>query len=169
MTVYPDSTIVDEDDNVIGHMQMPEAYRQGKILRVSRVVITNSKKQVLLQLRGPKVMGAGKWQEAASGHVDHGDSYETTAHKELEEEMGITGLDLQEISYYLEEEDSIIGTVKRFQKLFQGMYDGEVTTNDEVADFKWVDLDILKSHVQESPHDYTPAMERILELIVPTD
>ena len=166
---YPDNTIVDENDNEVGRMQLPDAYRQGKILRVSNVVIINSAGQLLLQLRGPNVMAPGLWQEAALGHVDWGDSYEETAQKELLEEVGVEGLELKEIGYFYKEEVTKYGTAKRFHKIFQGFYDGELKPNDEVADMKWIDLDTLKAQVSQHPEDFTPALGQILELIVPTD
>ena len=37
---------------------------------------------------------------SASGHVDAGDSYEDAAYKELEEELGLTNVTLEFISYF---------------------------------------------------------------------
>ena len=66
---YPDSTIVDDDDQVIGQMQLPEAMEKGIKLRVGRVMVENSKGEILLQQRGKHVLSPLKWNDAAAGHV----------------------------------------------------------------------------------------------------
>lgn len=167
--MYKDVSVVDENDVVIGAMSLPDAYRQGKILRVARVVLLNSNRQVLLQKRGPGVIAPGLWQETASGHVDYDDTYELTAYKELQEEMGITGVELRQIDYFFKAESSVFNHAQRFQAVFFGSYDGDVTPNEEVAEHQWINFNDLKNWFSHSPHEFTASMSKIVELIDQTD
>jgi isopentenyldiphosphate isomerase len=169
MKTYQDAVVVDEDDSVVGHLPMPEAYRQGKILRVVHVVVLNNSRQVLLQKRGPSVMSPGLWQESASGHVDWGDDYHQTAVKELEEEMGISGIELREMDYFFRQESPEYHNIKRFHKVFLGRHEGPVHPNDEVGDYQWIDLHDLATWVRDKPSDFTPSIDRIVELILEAD
>ncbi len=157
VTTYPDSQIVDEHDNPIGQMQLPEALRAGKILRVARVFVMNSKGQMLLQQRGPAVLSPGLWCESASGHVDVGESYLQTAERELEEEMGIAGTPLKEALYMFLEERGDGWKVGRFNTLYTCEYDGGLKVHDpsEVSGYRWVELAALDREVHQTPAAFT--------------
>jgi len=46
-------------------------------------------------------------------------------------------------------------TKKRFNKIFTGIYDGEVKIdNEEVTDFQWVHPDELSKWIQQKPDDF---------------
>ena len=164
--VFPDSQIVDTDDNPIGGMQLPEAIRQDKILRAARVYIFNPQRELLLQERGPKVFSPGLWCESASGHVDVGESYEQTALRELEEEMGVYNVDLEEVMYEYIVEEGYNWRAKRFNKLYVvDSYDGPITIKDydEVAGYRWADLDTLHAEIQDHPARFTYGFAMVFE------
>lgn len=160
---YPDSLIVDENDNPIGRMQMPEAIRQGKILRIARVlVIAND--EFLMQKRGPGVIAPGLWNETASGHVDFSDSYESAAQRELEEEAGVTNVKLQEIDKTYVEEEVRYGLRKAFEMIFIAKTDKItpiIADPDEVAELKWLSLTDIEGLVNTKPRQVTNGFMRV--------
>lgn len=155
-TVYADTTVVDKDDNVIGRIQLPDGIEKGVIFRVTRVYIFNSKGELLLQKRGPNILAPNRWCESASGHVDYGESYATTAERETEEELNVSGIDFTEIDHYFYKEVGPGWTVRRFNTLYEAHYDGEINPDpDEVAGFRWVELDKLAEEVKATPDLFT--------------
>lgn len=157
--VYPDSVIVDDDDNVIGHMQMPDAIKQGKNLQIARVLVVNSKGEMLLQQRGKAVIAPFLWNDAAAGHVDEGQDYIQAALAELSEETGIVARadELKEIAHYFTEEVIYQRTTGRFQKVFLVESDEEpkIIDPDEVEAFRWVAIDELKIWMHDAPEQFT--------------
>ena len=156
--VYPDSVIVDDEDNPIGHMQLPEAIKQNKNLRVGRVIIVNSKGDMLLQQRGRNIAAPLLWNDAASGHVDEGDSYLETAVKELLEETGLTvdPNDLEQIDYFYIREGRLGSDTGRFHTVYKYVYDGEVEVQDEeVESFRWSTIEDLDTEMREHPERFT--------------
>ena len=90
MTEYFD--IVDECDKVIGKASRDKCHKDGLLHRGIYIIITNSKKEILLQKRSMKKdLYPGLWTTSVSGHVDCGESYEKAAHREMKEEIGTTG------------------------------------------------------------------------------
>jgi len=75
---YPPVVIVDENDNEIGTAMLADAWRQGLYHRVVAIFIIDNQGRMLLQLRSPDVkVYPNRWNQAAGGHVDEGQSYET--------------------------------------------------------------------------------------------
>ncbi len=156
--VYADSQVVDEHDNVIGQMQLPDALKSGAILQVSRVFLFDENQRILLQKRGPKVMAPNKWNESASGHVDAGESYETTAYREVEEELGITVNDLQKIDYRMTNEMHGTRAITRFQTVYKGVIasDTKITIQEsEVSEVQWIEPTKLDDWINDAPQDFT--------------
>lgn len=83
---------VDENDKVLGEVSLVKAHQEGLLHRISAVYLTNDNSQILIQKRTD-----GKLDHSAAGHVDAGESYLEAAKRELREELGVNGVDLQEI------------------------------------------------------------------------
>lgn len=84
--------LVDAQDNVIGKVRRGDAHRNPKLLHRSvQTLVFDSAGRVLLQLRSArKDLFPGFYCASASGHVIAGDTYEETARRELEEELGVS-------------------------------------------------------------------------------
>lgn len=147
---------VNENDEVIGAGSKTNAVNNGIRVRISRVFLQNSRGELLLQKRADTMSALpGRWDQTAGGHVDEGEDYKTAASRELAEEMGIEGIELSEVATFYSEEKDEDKTKKRFNKIFTGIYDGEVNIdNDEVADFQWVSIDGLSERMSQSPDDF---------------
>lgn len=82
--------IVDEDDQPIGASTRQEAWANGSYYRLVQIVLRDEDGDFLLQKRSmEKPLYPGRWTNAASGHVDEGETYETSAPRELAEEIGV--------------------------------------------------------------------------------
>ena len=157
---YPNTTIVDEQDNITGEMQLFDAMASGKTLRVSHVLVLNSKGLILLQRRGPNVLAPNLWNAAAAGHVDAGDDYQSTAVKELQEEMGLTTSE-EELNYidkFLLPVKSPKGDHAKFHAGFYVINDGEVTPEpEEVSEVRWEAVEDLQIEITKNPGNFTEA------------
>lgn len=160
-----DIIYVDKNDNEIGHGQIQNAVEKGIVRRISRVIVTNSRRKILLQKRGNVVMYPFRWNDSVSGHVDVGETYREAALREMKEEMGITGIELFEIGKFYGAEASGEREPKAFNMLFTGTYDADpVIDSEEVSDFKWVREKDLKEWLEEKPDDFTPGTLTSFEL-----
>src|SRR6185312_5213221 len=76
--------VVNDNDEVIGTMSRSEAHANGRPHRIAIVYVENDRGEFLVQVRV-----GGTLDHSVGGHVDPGESYEATAIRELEEELGI--------------------------------------------------------------------------------
>ena len=82
--------VVDSLDRVIGTATRREIHQKGLLHRSVHILVFNSKGELYLQKRSlNKDENPGYWDTSAAGHVNAGEDYMTSAHRELEEELGI--------------------------------------------------------------------------------
>lgn len=82
--------VVDENDQVIAVKTRGEIHARGLIHRAIHILLFNSQGEIFLQKRSMnKDENPGLWDSSAAGHVDSGESYESCAIRELNEELGI--------------------------------------------------------------------------------
>src|SRR6516225_10627679 len=82
--------VVDKHDQVIGRKSRNEVHRLGLMHRAVHVLVFNNRGQIFLQKRSMKKdRQPGVWDSSASGHVDSGEDYDTTAVREVWEEIGL--------------------------------------------------------------------------------
>ncbi len=156
---------VDENDKVIGAGSMAGAIDNGIRVRIARVFLTNSSGDLLIQKRSETISLPGKWDQSAAGHVDEDEDYVEAAARELQEEMGVRDVALQEVADYYAEEGDEIKTKKRFNKIFSGVYDGEVDIDkDEVSDYQWIELAKLESEMKNTPNKFTQGFIEAFEI-----
>lgn len=92
--------VVDSLDRVIGTATRREIHQKGLLHRSVHILVFNSKGELYLQKRSlNKDENPGYWDTSAAGHVNAGEDYMTSAHRELEEELGIRA-ELQEIGRF---------------------------------------------------------------------
>lgn len=81
---------VDEKDNVIGRVTRKEM--RDKVLRHrgSNIIVFNSKGELLIHKRTmTKDLFPGYWDTCVGGVMEYGETYDKTAKREVEEELGI--------------------------------------------------------------------------------
>jgi len=156
-------TFVDENDNVIGSGTKQEALEHGIRHRIARVFLRNSKGEILMQKRGEHLESRpGKWDQSVGGHVDEGETYEIAAYREMKEEIGVEGVPLIEAgSFYREEQTKKGESLKRFNKIYTGVYDDAVSPDlDEVSKVRWISPKELEKWMDERPADFTEGCMR---------
>jgi 8-oxo-dGTP pyrophosphatase MutT (NUDIX family) len=92
------------------------------------------------------------------GYVDEGETYKEAAHRELKEELGIAGVELNEVTKYYSEGDHVIDgeQFKRFNTIYTGTYDGEVNPDpEEVSDVKWIAPADFEVWIERAPDELT--------------
>lgn len=83
--------LVDADDRVTGTVRRRDAHTNPSLIHRSvQVLVFSTDGKVLLQRRSRhKDLFPGYWCASASGHVGQGETYDETAIREVQEELGI--------------------------------------------------------------------------------
>lgn len=158
--------IVDEDDAPIGGSTRQEAWENGSYHRLAQIVLHDKEGNILLQKRSAhKSLYPGRWTNAASGHVDEGETYETAATRELVEEIGV--------NIQLEEIGKLLLSTRRDNKIinqFIGVFEGCVPRSTEfkinpkeVSEIRWFGLEELKASLVDDADEFTPAMVKAMQ------
>ncbi len=163
MSEYKPVTVVDTDDNPLGGMSFSDALATRAIRRLAKVFIRRSSGELFLQKRSETIaLYPGVLDQSAGGHVDWGDSYEETAHKELREELGID-TELYEIAYLYAEEKGIGNpSLYTWSKIYLGTYDGDLTyAPEEVAGGEWLLVAEIDERLRTDPDAFVPAFHEV--------
>jgi len=150
--------LVDKNDNEIGTEEKLTAHQNGgKLHRAFSIFIFNSKGKLLLQKRAEgKYHSALLWTNACCSHPRAGESLNEAAHRRLKEEMGFD-CDLAEKFSFIYKIDFENGlTENEFDHVFFGKFDVEPKPDPkEVAGWKWVSVEELKTDIKENPEKYS--------------
>lgn len=128
---------------------VPRSVMRADILlhRASYVIVTNSKGEILVQKRSDrKDLYPSYFDPTTGGVVTENESYEQNAFRELEEEVGITGVTLKSLfDIHFENE-----YVKVWGHVFLTTYDGTIKPMDgEVVDFFFLEPEELKTFMKQ--------------------
>ncbi|HEV3409071.1 MAG TPA: 16S rRNA (adenine(1518)-N(6)/adenine(1519)-N(6))-dimethyltransferase RsmA, partial [Chthoniobacterales bacterium] len=83
--------VVDAVDRVIGRATRSEVHANNLLHRAVHILIFNGHGELFLQKRSRfKDRHPCLWDSSAAGHVNAGEDYDTTAARELEEELGVS-------------------------------------------------------------------------------
>ncbi|QXH47299.1 NUDIX hydrolase [Pseudomonas xanthosomatis] len=87
---------VDEHDQPLGALPRAELRERGLIGRCTFILLFNGKGELCVHRRTmSKALYPGYWDVAAGGMVTCGESYEDSAARELQEELGVGGVPLR--------------------------------------------------------------------------
>lgn len=131
--------IVNDRDDVIGQATRGECHQKNLKHRSVSVIAINSNNQIFLQKRSQtKDTLPGYWTLSATGHVDSGKDYQTTAVREVEEELGIK-ISPNDITSL----DKIyVDSVKEFNSSFVFRHSGPFTLHpQEIESGQWMNLE----------------------------
>lgn len=159
--VYPNITVVNEHDEVLGYMGLFDAIKQGHIRRVSCVLIFNDKGELLIQRRAAHVLSPLLLDYSAAGHVDEGDTYEEAAYRELREELNLENIELTLVM-------EPFRTRRFFNALYTARLPKEVTVTpneEEVAEILWIPFEALKELIEDTPHKFTASFIEVWQHI----
>jgi isopentenyl-diphosphate Delta-isomerase len=122
--------LVDESDRVVGAASVRNCLEGGLLHRAVAVLVIRSDGRFILQQRSKKDRWQpGLWTLSSTGHVKSGETYESAAARELQEELGI-GARLSKLSKYLLPPISNGGLTEReWVTLFSGTSDSPVSVD----------------------------------------
>lgn len=145
--------VVDEKDNVIKQATRSEVHKSSLRYRNVWVLVEDGDGKVLVQLRSlTKDSFPGCWDVSAAGHVEAGESYLSTANRELEEELGVKAK-LTQIGYGRFIANDRGRLLDRFTKIYKCVVPRSTKFDlqqEEVSEVKWLEpqeiLNLTKAH-----------------------
>lgn len=120
--------VVDEDNNEAGSMPRHEMRARGLPHRAAYILVFNSRGELFVQKRTmTKDIYPGYFDIAAGGVVLAGESYDESAERELEEELGIRNTPLtSHFEFKHEDAHNIV-----WGRVYSCVYDGEMILQEE--------------------------------------
>ena len=149
--------LVDKNDNPLGTMEKMQAHERGVLHRAFSVFIFNSKGEMMIHRRASsKYHSSGLWTNACCSHPQINETVEEAAHRRLMEEMGFD-CELKEKLSFLYKADVGDGLIEHeFDHVFFGEFNGKPEINpDEVAEWKFINSEILKEEIKNHPAKFT--------------
>ncbi|HDI00702.1 MAG: NUDIX hydrolase [Candidatus Latescibacterota bacterium] len=121
--------VVDEEGRVVGLAPRSLCHSDPELAhRAVHVIVVNSRGELLLQKRSlTKDVQPGRWDTSVGGHPRPGETYEDAARREMAEELGIEGANLEHLYDYTwrsERETELVRT-------YRCIYDGPVRPDPE--------------------------------------
>ncbi|MBT8258898.1 MAG: isopentenyl-diphosphate Delta-isomerase [Bacteroidia bacterium] len=157
--------LVDEDDNQIGLMPKMMAHEKALLHRAFSVFIFNDNNELMLQQRAMhKYHSPGLWTNTCCSHQREGESNIEAGQRRLKEEMGFE-TELKETTSFIYTAPFENGlTEHELDHVMVGVYNDEPLINtDEVADWKWMQLEAVKTDIEKNPNLYTAWFKIIFE------
>lgn len=116
--------VFDETGQRVGQATRKEVHSDRTLIhRAVHIMLFRSNGRLLMQKRvKTKDIAPGKWDTSVGGHVDAGEEFDAAARRELKEELGVEGVELErlyEFKYRSERESEDVRT-------YRLVYDGEV-------------------------------------------
>lgn len=155
--------IVDGNDNPIS-AKPTGSLAYADIYRVSALWLTDKKTgdALLAQRKWTKKNDPGKWGTAVAGTVEADETYESNIAKEIEEEIGLKGLELESGPKTYTDD----GSHKFFCQWFFGQVDKDaadiVIQEEEVEAVRWISIERLLDNAGRNPDNYTPSFSENL-------
>lgn len=149
--------LVDENDKQLGLMPKMEAHEKAILHRAFSVFIFNDKGELMLQQRAAhKYHSPLLWTNTCCSHQRDGESNVAAGRRRLQEEMGFTA-DLKEIFSFVYKAPFDNGlTEHELDHVMIGSYNNKPNINkEEVADYKWMQLEEVKNDIENNPDIYT--------------
>ena len=149
--------LVDVLDNQLGLMPKMEAHEKAVLHRAFSVFIFNIKGELMLQQRAAhKYHSPLLWTNTCCSHQRDGETNIEAGKRRLEEEMGFK-TDLKEVFSFVYKAPFDNGlTEHELDHVMLGRFEGEPSINpEEVASWKWMDIDLIHADLNNNPADYT--------------
>ena len=124
--------IVDEEGQVVGKATRGECHGGSRLLHpVVHLHVFNNTGEIFLQKRPEwKDIQPGKWDTAAGGHIDYGETPEEALVREVREELGITTFTPQWLGMYVFESQR----ERELVYVYQTVHDGEIHPSEAELD-----------------------------------
>ena len=149
--------LVDSNDEKVGLMPKMEAHQKGLLHRAFSIFIFNSQNELMLQQRAlHKYHSPGLWTNTCCSHQRDRESSLEAGSRRLLEEMGFQTPLKETFSFiYTAAFDNGL-TEHEFDHILVGNYDDSPIINkEEVASWKWMNMEDVKESIQDKPDLYT--------------
>lgn len=170
MATEKEILLVDSKDNVIGFETREKAHEAKGILhRAISAFVLNGERQLLIQRRsGIKKLWPLFWSNTCCTHPRINETYQQAAERRIFEELGFKCALKYLYKFEYRADFNNIGAENELCTVLIGKYDGAVRPNaDEIAEWKFVDINELRNDMEKNPGKYTPwfkmEFERILK------
>lgn len=171
MTATEHIVLVDENDNVLGTAEKMQVHAQGLCHRAFSVFVYRQRVtlEILLQQRAfDKYHSPGLWTNTCCSHPRPDEDIVQAGERRLWEEMGIktTLRPIGKFHYIAHFENGLIEN--EVDHVLTGSLEHETFQPNpaEVAAFRWVSLEDLREEITRDPTQFTPWLERALELVI---
>lgn len=152
--------VVDERDEVIGQQPRREVHRLGLKHRAVHVLVFNRAGELFLQKRSHlKDNHPNVWDSSASGHVDAGETYDTSAVRELAEELGWTAAEPLQRLFKVA---ACAETGQEFLWVYRCHAEGPFVLHpEEIEEGAWFTPAALDRWLAARPEEFAPAFPLI--------
>ena len=149
--------LVDENDQPIGQMEKQAAHVTPHLHRAFSIFIFNSKGELLMQQRAlSKYHSPGLWTNTCCSHPRDGETLEEATSRRLWEEMGMR-CKMHEVYTFIYKAPVGLGLIEHeFDHVWFGQSDDTPMINtEEVASYRYMDLDAIAEDLKAHPECYT--------------
>lgn len=154
---------VDEQDTLLGARPRAELREHGLIGRGTYILLFNSAGELCVHQRTlSKAIYPGYWDVAAGGMVAAHESYEQSAARELEEELGVSGVPLSFHERFFFDQPGN----RLWCAVFSAVWDGPLRLQpEEVSQARFLSLDTALAETVSKPYcpDSLAALNRYIE------
>ena len=153
--------VVDQNDNVIGRATREEAHAKGLLHRAVHIMVFNARGELFIQKRVfTKDENPGLLDTSSAGHVSSGEDYVATAHRELEEELGIKA----DLSFF-SKIPACLATAWEHLQVFTCVTDQDIVIDtNEISEGRFWPLDDLRKALRERRDEFISSFKLIWEL-----
>ena len=149
--------LVNSNNEPIGLMPKMEAHEKALLHRAFSVFVINGNNELMLQQRAlQKYHSPGLWTNTCCSHQRDGEENIEAGLRRLQEEMGFeTPLEYLFNFIYKAPFDNGL-TEHELDHVMLGRYEAEPSINpEEVASWKWMDIDLIHADLINNPANYT--------------
>ncbi|PWB30621.1 NUDIX hydrolase [Pseudomonas sp. SDI] len=154
---------VDEQDILLGARPRAELREQGLIGRGTYILLFNSAGELCVHRRTlSKAIYPGYWDVAAGGMVAEQESYEASAARELEEELGVSGVALTFHERFFFDQPGN----RLWCAVFSAVWDGPLRLQpEEVSEARFIPLKTALEETLRTPYcpDSLAALNRYID------
>lgn len=153
---------VDEQDTLLGAIGRAELRDRGLIGRGTYILVFNSAGDLCVHRRTlSKAIYPGYWDVAAGGMVQAHESYAESAARELEEELGVSGVALRAHEQFFFDQPGN----RVWCAVFSAVWDGPLRLQpEEVLEARFIPVDEVMGETEHKPYcpDSLAALKRYL-------
>jgi isopentenyldiphosphate isomerase len=152
--------LVDEEGRIVGSAPRSVVRRDNLRHAATAVLVRDPLRRIYLHRRSEtKDWAPGHWDVAAGGVIVVGEDPDDSALRELEEELGISGVELVALGRHLYEDH----TTRCFEHIYETVWDGPVRHQpEEVVEGRWASFEELRALLDDPGSAFVPDTRQLL-------